>query len=175
MDDAHPGDPVRREQVDALSSSVNAPRRTRWPVIDSGHAVRKEAAMPVWHRAEQPTAIAPDGAEIRSLVDREQGARRLSVAEGLVPAGTRTAKVYHQTVYEEVWYFLRGQGTFHLHAPGAASEEALPVAPGDAILVPPRHGFWVENTGGDDLVFLLSGSPPWPGAQEAQPWPPPGE
>src|SRR5262249_47425404 len=67
----------------------------------------KGLLMPKWHRAERPTAIAPDGAEIRSLVDRAQGAMRLSVAEALVPPGQRTAKVYHQTIYEEIWYFLQ--------------------------------------------------------------------
>ena len=56
--------------------------------------------MPKWHRTEQMTGYAPDGAEIRVLVDRPQGATRVSLAEALVPVGQRTAKVYHQTVYE---------------------------------------------------------------------------
>jgi mannose-6-phosphate isomerase-like protein (cupin superfamily) len=78
--------------------------------------------------------------------------------------------VYH-TVYEEIWYFLHGFGVFHLHAPGAAVEEAMPVGPGDAVLVPPGYGFWVENAGADELVFLLCGSPPWGEGQEVQPYP----
>jgi len=41
--------------------------------------------MPKWHRTERPTAIAPDGAEMRELVDRPQGATRLSMAEALMP------------------------------------------------------------------------------------------
>lgn len=127
--------------------------------------------MEKWRRADQPTAIAPDGAEIRGLIDREQGATRLSVAEALLHAGERTAKVHHVTVYEEIWYVLQGAGTFHRHQPGAESEETVPVGPGDAVLVPVRHGFWMENTGTTDLIWLCCGSPPWPGAQEAQPWP----
>jgi mannose-6-phosphate isomerase-like protein (cupin superfamily) len=126
--------------------------------------------MPKWSREGQTPVFAPDGAEIRNLIHRDQGATRLSLAEALVPVGQRTAKVYHQTVYEEIWYFLRGSGTFHLHHPGAATEEILDVAPGDAILIPPGDGFWVENTGMSDLIFLCCGSPPWPGDQEAQPW-----
>ena len=129
--------------------------------------------MQVWHRTEEPTAIAPDGAEIRELVGSEQGAVRLSLAEALVPPGQRTAKVYHQTVYEEIWYFVRGTGVFHLHAPDAHEEAAAEVRPGDAVHILPRHGFWVENTGADDLIFLCCGAPPWPGNDEAQPWPPP--
>jgi mannose-6-phosphate isomerase-like protein (cupin superfamily) len=128
--------------------------------------------VPRWHRQERPTAIAPDGAEIRNLIHREQGATRLSLAEALVPAGGRTAKVYHQTIYEEIWYVLAGSGTLHLHHPGEDHEEVLAVGPGDAILLQPGHGFWVENGGTSDLIFLCCGSPPWPGDQEAQPWPP---
>jgi len=127
--------------------------------------------METWRRADLPTAIAPDGAEIRELVGRERGATRLSVAEALLHPGERTAKVHHVTVYEEIWYVLQGVGTFHLHRPGAPGEEAAPVGPGDAVLVPVRHGFWMENSGTSDLIWLCCGSSPWPGAQEARPWP----
>ncbi len=128
--------------------------------------------MQPWRRTAQPTAIAPDGAEIRNLVHREQGATRLSLAEALVPPGQRTAKVYHQTVYEEVWYIVRGSGVMHVHDPAREDEEVFPVEPGDAVLLPAGHGFFVQNDGAGDLVFLCCGSPPWPGDQEAQPWPP---
>lgn len=124
------------------------------------------------HRAALPDAVAPDGAAIRTLIDRPEGATRLSMAEALVPPGGRTAKVYHRTVYEEIWYILQGSGAMHLHAPESAEEE-FAVAPGDAVLIPAGHGFWVQNTGGVDLIWLCCGSPPWPGAGEAQPWPPP--
>lgn len=127
--------------------------------------------MPIYHRTPAPTAIAPDGIQIRDLVNTPQGAAKLSLAEGLLPPGQRSAKVYH-TVYEEIWYFLRGSGIFSLYAPGAAGEELLPVGPGDALLVPPRHGFCVENTGQDDLIFLLCGSPAWGNGQVVLPWPP---
>jgi mannose-6-phosphate isomerase-like protein (cupin superfamily) len=125
--------------------------------------------MPKYHRGAKPDAIAPDGIEIRHLVDQPQGARKLSVAEGSLPAGQRSAKVCH-TAYEEVWYFLSGSGVFHLHRPGAAEEEAIPVGPGDVVLVPPMHGFWAENTGRERLIFLLCGSPPWGDGQEVLPW-----
>jgi mannose-6-phosphate isomerase-like protein (cupin superfamily) len=126
--------------------------------------------MRAYRRADAPDAIAPDQIEIRNLVDEPQGARRLSVAEGLLRPGTRSDKVYH-TAYEEIWYFLGGTGVFHLHVPGAAEEEPVSVQAGDTILVPPHHGFWAENSGGADLVFLLCGSPPWGAGQEVHPWP----
>jgi mannose-6-phosphate isomerase-like protein (cupin superfamily) len=128
--------------------------------------------LPVRHRADAPDDIAPDGAEIRALISGAEGATRLSLAEALVPVGGRTSKVYHQTVYEEVWYILQGTGTMHLQASQAAEEEVFQVAAGDAVLIVPRHGFWVQNTGDVDLIWLCCGSPPWPGAAEAQPWPP---
>lgn len=132
-----------------------------------------ERAMEKRRRSERPTATAPDGAEIRDLIDRGQGAERVSLAEALVRPGGRTAKVYHRTQYEEIWYILRGTGTFHLHRPGAAREEEAHVEPGDAVLVPPGHGFWVENVGTSDLVWLCCGSPPWASLEdEAWPWPP---
>lgn len=127
--------------------------------------------MPVYHRSAVATAIAPDGIQIRDLVNTPQGAAKLSIAEGLLPPGQQSAKVYHP-IYEEIWYFLRGSGIFHLHAPATAAEEPLLVRPGDAVLVSPRHGFWVENTGRDDLVFLLCGSPAWGTGQVVLPWPP---
>jgi mannose-6-phosphate isomerase-like protein (cupin superfamily) len=126
---------------------------------------------PPYHRGVEPDHVAPDGVEIRNLVDEPQGAQKLSVAEGLVKCGQRSDKVYH-TSYEEIWYFLQGRGVFHLHRPGAAEEEATAVQPGDAVLVPPLHGFWAENIGEQNLVFLLCGSPPWGEGQEVLPWPP---
>jgi mannose-6-phosphate isomerase-like protein (cupin superfamily) len=77
--------------------------------------------------------------------------------------------MYH-TAYEEIWYFLKGRGVFHLLGPDVADEEVMLVGPGDAVLVSPLHGFWVENTGEADLVFLLCGSPPWGTGQEVLPW-----
>ena len=129
-----------------------------------------QTELPVYHRSDAPTAIAPDGIQIRDLVNTPQGSTKLSMAEGLLPPGQRSAKVYHP-VYEEIWYFLRGSGSFFLHVPNAAGEERLVVGPGDAVLVPPRHGFWVENTGQDDLICLLCGSPAWGSGQVVLPWP----
>jgi mannose-6-phosphate isomerase-like protein (cupin superfamily) len=145
--------------------------------VSSMFGQRKPAAgkgrylMRTYHRGDDPDHIAPDGVEIRNLVDETQGAQKLSVAEGLMKQGQRSNKVYH-TSYEEIWYFLQGSGTFHLHRPDSAEEEAMAVHPGDSVLVPPRYGFWAENTSEHDLVFLLCGSPPWGTGQTVLPWPP---
>jgi len=49
-------------------------------------------------RSETPDAMAPDGAEIRVLLDRPQGATHLSLSEALVKPGERTACVSHRTI-----------------------------------------------------------------------------
>lgn len=129
--------------------------------------------MPAYRRPEEMTGLAPDGAEIRVLIDRPRGATRLSLAEALVPPYGRTAKVYHRTIYEEIWYIVQGVGQMHLQLLNAESEEIFPVTTGDAVLIRPGDGFWLENMGSDNFIFLCCGSPPWPGPDEAQPWPPP--
>ena len=120
-------------------------------------------------RSEAPDAIAPDGAEIRVLLDRAQGATRLSLAEALVKPGERTACVSHKTI-EEIWFIVRGVGSFHRLTPDGENEETAVVVPGDTLLIPTGYRFWVENIGPDDLVFLCCGTPPWPGNDEAIVW-----
>ncbi len=118
-------------------------------------------------RSTEPDATAPDGAEIRVLIDRPQGATRLSLAEALVKPGERTTCVSHCTI-EEIWYIVRGTGTFHRQLPDGGGEQTAEVAAGDALLIPTGYRFWVENIGPSDLIFLCCGTPPWPGPDEAQ-------
>lgn len=120
-------------------------------------------------RASVPDTLAPDGAEIRVLLDRLQGVDRLSLAEALVKPGERTACVSHKTI-EEFWYILKGTGVFHRLTPDGSQEETAAVAPGDALLIPTGYRFYVENTGEGDLIFLCVGTPPWPGPDEAIRW-----
>lgn len=120
-------------------------------------------------RAAAPDALAPDGAEIRVLLDKPQGAERLSLAEARVKPGERTACVSHKTV-EEFWYILKGTGVFHRFTPDGSQEETAAVASGDALLIPTGYRFYVENTGEDDLTFLCVGTPPWPGPDEVIVW-----
>lgn len=124
-----------------------------------------------FRRAAGPDVIAPDGAEIRILVDPARGGTRLSLAEALVGPGERTACVSHRTI-EELWYIVRGAGRFHRLSPDGAEEETVAVAPGDTLLIPVGYRFWVENPGSDDLVFLCADAPPWPGHDEAIIWTP---
>ncbi len=120
-------------------------------------------------RAELPDVIAPDGAEIRVLVDQARGATNLSLAEALVRPGERTACVSHRTI-EEAWYVVAGQGKFHRLTPDGGAESVEEVTAGDALLIPTGYRFWVENTGPTDLRFLCCDAPAWPGHDEAVVW-----
>ena len=119
-------------------------------------------------RGPQADAIAPDGSEIRLLLDRRHHSDRASMVEVTLPPGQVSRPVYHRTV-EELWYFLEGRGRVWRCPPDADPAAVAPVAvePGDALTIPVgwRFQFSADATGG--LRFLCVTIPPWPGAEEA--------
>ena len=108
-----------------------------------------------------PDSIAPDGSEIRLLVT---DARQASLVEVTLAAGQVTRPVRHRTV-EEIWYFLEGEG--RVWVAGAVQE----VMPGSRVVIPTGSGFQFAAGPGGPLRFLCYTSPPWPGAEEAEPLP----
>jgi mannose-6-phosphate isomerase-like protein (cupin superfamily) len=113
-----------------------------------------------------PDAIAPDGSEITYLVG---DARRASLVEVRLPAGTTSLPVRHRTV-EEIWYFLAGDGRVWRRSP--AGEPVIDeVRPGRTLVIPTGWAFQFRAGQGADLRFLCYTSPPWPGADEAVPVP----
>ena len=60
---------------------------------------------PLSQRSHQPDATAPDGSEIRLLVDARHAATKASLCEVTLPAGQVSRPVWHQSV-EEIWYCL---------------------------------------------------------------------
>jgi mannose-6-phosphate isomerase-like protein (cupin superfamily) len=115
-------------------------------------------------------ALAPDGSEIRLLVQVRGG----SMVHCTLPAGAVTRAVRHRTV-EEVWYFLGGQGQVWRKRDGV--EEVAEVRPGLALSIPPGTDFQFRATAAAPLTFVITTMPPWPGADEAVPvpgaWPAP--
>ena len=65
--------------------------------------------LPVSSRNADPDATAPDGSQIRLLIDDRHAARRSSLVEVTLPAGEISQPVWHRTV-EEIWYILAGSG-----------------------------------------------------------------
>jgi mannose-6-phosphate isomerase-like protein (cupin superfamily) len=123
---------------------------------------------PVGRRNDSPDTTAPDGSDIRLLVDGRQQATQASLVEVSLPAGSVSRPVWHRTV-EEIWYVLEGEGQVWRCPPDAQPESivAVPVGPGDAVVIP--TGWRFQFSAGSALRFLCYTCPPWPGDDEAVP------
>ncbi len=132
--------------------------------------VEAPTAPPVRRRAPAPDTFAPDGSEIRLLVDEASGATRASLCEVTLPAGQVSRPVWHRRV-EEIWYVLEGSGEVWRCPPGADPRRVppVPVQPGDALVIPAGWRFQFRAHAGGPLRLLCYTSPPWPGPDEAQP------
>ena len=128
------------------------------------------ASPPLSQRSHQPDATAPDGSEIRILVDVRHAATKASLCEVTLPAGQASRPVWHQTV-EEIWYVLEGQGQVWRCPSGHDSGTIEPVfvGPGDALTIPTGWRFQFSAEDAAPLRFLCYTWPPWPGPDEAQP------
>jgi mannose-6-phosphate isomerase-like protein (cupin superfamily) len=112
--------------------------------------------------------IAPDGCEVRILVQMPRG----SMAHfSLGPAQVARA-VAHRTV-EEVWYFLSGHGWMWRRL--GEREETVEVTVGVSLSIPLGTHFQLRNDANEPLAAVAVTMPPWPGDDEAYPvegrWP----
>lgn len=130
----------------------------------------EQSIPPVGRRSAGPDAIAPDGSEIRFLIDQRHRASAASMVEVTLPAGQVSRPVQHQTV-EEVWYILEGQGRVWRCSSDDDPWDVGPVAvaPGDALAIPTGWRFQFSAAEEGPLRFLCVTIPPWPGLDEAQP------
>jgi mannose-6-phosphate isomerase-like protein (cupin superfamily) len=135
-----------------------------------GAAGRSLEVPPVARRPAEPDTTAPDGSEIRLLLDQAAGATRASLCEVTLPAGQVSRPVWHRHV-EELWYVLQGRGEVWRCPPAAdpARVPAVAVAPGDALVIPTGYRFQFRASPDGPLRFLCFTAPPWPGPDEAQP------
>ncbi len=108
--------------------------------------------------------IAPDGSEIRLLVQTTRG----SMVHCLLPPGAVSKAVVHRTV-EEVWYFVRGRGQVWRRQ--GEREEVVDVEPGWSVSIPTGTRFQFRTLGDEPLEFIILTMPPWPGDEEAVPVP----
>jgi mannose-6-phosphate isomerase-like protein (cupin superfamily) len=125
---------------------------------------------PPGRRAGPPDTIAPDGSEIRFLIDQRHHISGASMVEVTLPPGQVSRPVWHRTV-EEVWYILEGRGRVWRCPPRAGPDcgAAVTVGPGDALAIPTGWRFQFCASPDGPLRFLCVTLPPWPGAEEAQP------
>ena len=80
-----------------------------------------------------------------------------------LPPGKISKAVKHQTV-EEIWYFLSGDGQIWRDRLGY---EITELVPGMSVSICPDTRFQFKNTGNDNLEFIITTMPPWPGEDEA--------
>ena len=126
---------------------------------------------PLGHSSADPDAIAPDGSEIRFLIDHRHAAVGASMVEVTLPAGQVSRPVFHRTV-EEVWYILQGSGQVWRCPPGIEEPPLvaeISVKSGDALVIPTGWMFQFSADESGSLRFLCVTMPPWPGEDEAQP------
>ena len=103
--------------------------------------------------ADIPAYVTKDGSEIRELMHPDQhGNRAQSLAEAVVPAGTRTLLHRHLTS-EELYHITSGEGMLTLGG------EKLKVSSGDTALIPPGTPHCIEAIGTRPLKILCCCSP----------------
>ena len=105
-------------------------------------------------------AVAPDGSEIRLLVQVPRG----SLVHCTLPPGQVTTAVRHRTV-EEVWFCIAGRGEVWRRLGDA--EETVYMQRGVALTIPLGTSFQFRATSAEPLEVVITTMPPWPGGDEA--------
>jgi mannose-6-phosphate isomerase-like protein (cupin superfamily) len=109
----------------------------------------------------EPTALAPDGSQVRVLLGLAGGGMaHFSLAPGQV-----SKAVAHRSV-EEIWYVVGGRGAmWRRHG---AYEQVITLEPGVCLTIPLGTQFQFRaDTGAEPLAAIGITMPPWPGADEA--------
>ena len=109
---------------------------------------------------ETPDAIAPDGSDVRVLLELAAG----GMAQFELAPGETSTAVAHRTV-EEIWFFLSGRG--EMWRKQDQREEVVPVHPGVCITIPLGTQFQFRAFGHVPLAALGVTMPPWPSDCEA--------
>jgi mannose-6-phosphate isomerase-like protein (cupin superfamily) len=109
----------------------------------------------------EPDAVAPDGSDVRVLLQVRGGA----LAHFELAAGQTSVAVRHRSV-EEVWYFLSGRGEMWRRS--GDREEVVAVSSGVCITIPLGTAFQFRVSGEEPLAALGVTIPPWPGTGEAE-------
>ncbi len=115
--------------------------------------------MQTSHIATEMDVRAPDGTEIRLLLNMKRGGMCHCT---LQPDATSIAGV-HNTI-EEIWYCIQGQGQVWRKEGDDAS--IIEISPGICLTIPTHTHFQFRNTGTIPLCVLITTMPPWPGPQE---------
>jgi mannose-6-phosphate isomerase-like protein (cupin superfamily) len=107
-----------------------------------------------------PTAIAPDGSDVRVLLSTGRG----SCAHFELAGGEVSTAVVHRTI-DEIWFFLGGSGEMWRSA--GDDDEVVDVGQGVCITIPVGTRFQFRAHGDEPLSAVAVTIPPWPGDDEA--------
>jgi len=112
------------------------------------------------HLAVQRDVIAPDGSDVRVLLQLAHG----GMAHFELAPGQTSKAIVHRTV-EEIWYFLSGRGQMWRQHNGQA--QVVDVYPGVCLTIPLGTRFQFRSFGDGPLAAIGVTMPPWPGDGEA--------
>jgi len=117
----------------------------------------------------EPTAVAPDGSDVRVLVGLGGG----GMAHFELGPGQVAVAVRHRTV-DELWYVTHGRG--QMWRAGGGRDEVVDLHPGTAVSIPAGTSFQFRSFGHEGVTAVAVTMPPWPGEGEAElvdgPWQP---
>jgi mannose-6-phosphate isomerase-like protein (cupin superfamily) len=108
--------------------------------------------------------LAPDGSEIRQLLDLDSGQGGL--AHCVQPAGHVSTAQHHKTV-GEIWYCLQGLGQVW-RKPPEGQDTVVDMSPGRCLTIEAGTHFQFRNTGAEPLTFIIATISSWPGPEEAE-------
>jgi mannose-6-phosphate isomerase-like protein (cupin superfamily) len=111
---------------------------------------------------DTPTIIAPDGSDVRVLLQLSGG----SMAHFELGAGAVSDPVLHQTV-EEIWFVVKGSGEMWRRQ--GDREEIVALAPGICVTIPRGTSFQFKASASEAVAAVGITMPPWPGEGEALP------
>jgi mannose-6-phosphate isomerase-like protein (cupin superfamily) len=111
-------------------------------------------------RPEIPDAVAPDGSDVRVLLQLNRGG--MAHFE-LAPGRVSRAMAHHAA--EEIWYILAGEGQMWRRQ--GERQETVSLAPGSCLSIPAGTHFQFRATEGGPLTIVGVTMPPWPGDDEA--------
>jgi mannose-6-phosphate isomerase-like protein (cupin superfamily) len=103
---------------------------------------------------------APDGSIIRELVATARG----SIVHCTLPPGATSLAVAHRTV-EELWHVISGRG--QVWRQSEDDDDVVEAGAGVSLSIETGVRFQFRNIGNEDLCFVITTMPPWPGADEA--------
>ena len=149
-----------RPQISAYEAVASRAESMRRLAASKGKKPPPLASQNVRSLMQKYDYLAPDGSEIRLLVDGEHG----GFAHCVLPAGKVSVPVRHRTV-EELWYVIEGQGEIWRRR--EEDERVDQIRAGDSVSITVGTSFQFRAAASADLKLLLATMPPWPGKQEA--------